>query len=214
MERYLREKEMVIKAGKDMLKNDWTIGTWGNISVKTEDGKYVIITPSGIDYNVITTEMMSVVDMEGNLVSGRKPSIEVPLHMEIYKKREDVLSVVHTHSPYACAFACTRSNIPPVFDEMAQIIGGEIKTAKYALPGSPELADNCAEALGDKMAVLLANHGGVTVGKSLDEALKITSVLEKSLQSYSIAKAIGNPVALSKDDIEMMREFFLNKYGK
>lgn len=214
MEKYLNEKKSIIQAGKDMISNDWTVGTWGNISVRSNDGENVIITPSGVDYNVITTEMMSVADMNGNLISGKKPSIELELHTKIYLNRPDVNAIVHVHSPYTCAFACTRTNIPPVFDEMAQIIGGEVKTAKYAIPGTSELADNCVDALGDKMATLLANHGGVAVGKTLEEALKVTEVLEKSLQSYAIAKSFGTPVVLDDEAVNMMRDFFLNKYGK
>lgn len=214
MERYLKEKESIIKAGKDMVKNNWTVGTWGNISVRSEDGECVIITPSGIDYNIITVEMVSVIDKDGNLLSGNKPSIETPLHLAIYKNRPDVGAVVHVHSPYTSAIACTRTNIPPVFDEMAQILGGGVETAEYALPGSDELANNCVKALGDRMAALLANHGGVAVGKDLDEALKIVEVLEKCLMSYAIAKSFGTPIPLGDDEIMFMRKFFMNHYGK
>lgn len=214
MNNYSEEKELVIEAGKTMISSGLTVGTWGNISIRTSDGKYMIITPSGIDYETITPEMMSIVNMKGELVSGEKPSIESGLHLGIYKKREDVNAVIHTHSIYTCAIAATRMDVPPVFDEMAQIIGGGIKTAKYALPGSQELAQNCVEALGDKMAVLMANHGGVCVGKDLEGAFKITNVLEVSLKSYCLAKSIGNPVVLHDKDVEFMREFFLKKYGK
>lgn len=214
MENYIEEKKMVIEAGKDMLKRSWTVGTWGNISVRTKDKKYMVITPSGVDYEVITPEMMSLVSMDGELISGKKPSIETGLHLEIYKNRQDVNAVVHTHSVYTGAVASTRITVPPILDEMAQIIGGEVKTAEYALPGSKELAHNCKEALGDKMAVLLANHGGVSVGKDLKEAFKITSVLEISLKSYFIAKVIGNPVVLDDKDVNFMRDFFMNSYGK
>ncbi|MCY6370783.1 class II aldolase/adducin family protein [Clostridium ganghwense] len=214
MNNYMEEKRMVIEAGKTMLNSGLTVGTWGNLSVRTADGKYIVITPSGVDYEKITPEMMSLVDMDGKLVSGKKPSIEAGLHLGIYKKREDVNAVIHTHSIYTCAVAATRTDVPAVLDEMAQIVGGGIKTAKYGLPGSQELASNCAEALGDRMAVLLANHGGVCVGKDLKDAFKITNVVEVSLKSYCLAKSIGNPVALDDKDVNFMRDFFLNSYGK
>ncbi|MCY6483412.1 class II aldolase/adducin family protein [Clostridium aestuarii] len=211
---YIEEKKMVIEAGKKMLNSGLTVGTWGNLSVRTKDKKYMVITPSGVDYEKITPEMMSLVDMDENLVSGKKPSIEAGLHLGIYKNREDVNAVIHTHSIYTCTVAATREDVPPVLDEMAQIVGGGIKTAKYGLPGSPELARNCVEALDDRMAVLLANHGGVCVGKDLQDAFKITNVVEVSLKSYCLAKAMGNPVALDDKDVDFMRDFFLNKYGK
>lgn len=214
MENYLKEKNQVIQAGKAMLKEGYTVGTWGNISLRSDDGKYMIITPSGVDYDIITPDMMSVVDMEGNLVSGKKPSIETGLHLAIYKKRPEINAVMHSHSVYTCAIAATREDVPPVLDEMAQIVGGGIQVAEYDLPGSPELAKNCVEALGDKMSVLLANHGGVCVGRNIKEVYKITKVVEVSLQSYCLAKSIGNPVVLSTEQVNFMRNFFLNSYGK
>lgn len=214
MSNYLKEKSEVIKAGQAMLNAGYTVGTWGNISVRSDDGKYIVITPSGIPYEDLTPEIVSVADLEGNLLSGKKPSIETFLHLGIYKKRTEINAVVHTHSVYTCAVAMTRQDVPPILDEMAQIIGGGIRVAKYALPGTMELAANCAEALGDRMAVLLANHGGVCVGKDLNEAFKITKVLEVSLQSYCLGKIIGTPVPLSQEQVEKMRDYFLNDYGK
>lgn len=214
MDNYLKEKNEVIKAGKDMLKEGYTVGTWGNISMRSEDGKYMIITPSGVDYNIITPDMMSVVDMDGNLISGKKPSIETGLHLAIYKKRTEINAIIHSHSIYTCAVAANRQPVPPVLDEMAQIVGGGINVAKYALPGSKELAENCVDALGDKMAVLLANHGGVCVGRDINEAYKITKVVEVCLKSYCIAKSIGNPIELKENEVNFMRDFFLHSYGK
>ncbi|WP_097028170.1 class II aldolase/adducin family protein [Clostridium peptidivorans] len=214
MESYLKEKNEVIQAGKAMLNEGYTVGTWGNISVRSDDGKYMIITPSGVDYEIITPEIMSVVDMEGNLVSGKKPSIETGLHLAIYQNRPEINAIMHSHSIYTCAIAATREEVPPVLDEMAQIVGGGIKVAEYGLPGSQELAENCVKALGDRMAVLLANHGGVCVGRNIKEVYKITKVVEVSLQSYCLAKSIGSPVTLSKDQVDFMRNFFLNAYGK
>lgn len=214
MDNYLKEKELVIQAGKDMLNRGWVVGTWGNISVRTEDGRCMVITPSGVDYDLITPEGMCVIDLDGNLLSGEKPSIEWGLHLKVYQTRKDVGAVVHTHSTYASAIAALRETVPPVFDEMAQIIGGELKTARYALPGSQELAENCVQALEDRMAVLLANHGAVCVGKDLKEAFKVSDVLEKVLQSYILARSIGEPVVLEEREVQMMRDYFNNVYGK
>lgn len=215
MSNYLKEKQMVINAGKNMKHHGLTVGTWGNISVRTKDGKYSVITPSGVDYDTITPEMMCVVDMEGNVIQGsKKPSIETGLHINIYKVREDVNAVVHTHAVYSTAAAANRMEVPPVLDELAQAIGGTVKTAEYGLPGSKELADNCVKALGDKMAVLLANHGAVCVGDDLPAAFKVCDVLEKGLQIYALAKILGEPIILEEDDVKIMRNFFKNSYGK
>ncbi|MFZ7101769.1 MAG: class II aldolase/adducin family protein [Peptococcaceae bacterium] len=214
MEKYSEEKLQVIEAGKQMLRNGWVVGTWGNISIRTEDGKCMVITPSGVDYELITPESMCVIDLKGNLVTGVRPSIESELHLKIYQTRADVNAVIHTHSTYASALAALRITVPPVFDEMAQIIGGEIRTAEYALPGSRELADHCVKTLGNVMAVLLANHGAVCVAENLPGAFKICHVLEKVLESYILARSVGEPVVLKQEDVAFMRDYFTNVYDR
>lgn len=214
MSEYLQAKESVINAGQDMYKNGWVVGTWGNISVRTKDKKHVVITPSGVNYNLITPAQMCVVDLTGNLIEGEKPSIETGLHVQIYQNRNDVNAVIHTHAIFSSAVAVNHMEVPPILDEMAQTIGGTVKTADYGLPGSPQLAANCVKALEDKMAVLLANHGAVCVGKNLTEAFNVCTVLEKSLQTYFYAKILGSPIPLQGKDVLFMRNYFKNSYGK
>ena len=100
-------------------------------------------------------------------------------------------------------------------DEAAQLLGGPCRCAEYALPGSPELAENVVRALGDKnMSCLMANHGAVCLGNDMDTAFRVCTVLEMTAQIYQMVLAIGQPVPLLQEDIDFMRDFVLHRYGQ
>lgn len=211
---YLDERKEVIEIGLEMAKTNLVVGTWGNISRRIDEN-LMAITPSGMDYDSLKPEDIVIVDMKGNVVEGdRKPSIEYIMHMEIYKDRDDINGIVHAHSTYCTAFAAARMGIPACLDDLVQIVGGNVRVAKYALPGTIDLAKNAVKALEERNAVILANHGAVAGGRDLKEALKTALVLEKSAQSAIFAETIGGVVPLRRRDIEAMRDFYLNEYGQ
>ncbi|MBC7323873.1 MAG: class II aldolase/adducin family protein, partial [Moorella sp. (in: Bacteria)] len=144
--------------GRRLVEERLVVGTWGNISIREDDGQLFVITPSGMPYECIKPEDTVIVNFAGEVVEGdRKPSTETPLHSAIYQARPDVGAVVHTHSTYAGACAVARVPLPPITEDLVQIAGGGVDVAEYALPGSTQLAENALRALGDKNAVLLAN---------------------------------------------------------
>ena len=203
----------IIEYGKAIKKSGLVIGTWGNISMKVE--KKIVITPSGIDYDKLNIENMVVCDMEGNVLEGsKKPSSELSTHIAIYSHRNDVNAIIHTHSIYATAFAAARKNIPAVTEEAAMILGGEIPCAKYAFPGSSELAENVLEVLLNKNAVLLANHGAIGMGRTLEEAFLVCKILEKSARVYLLSMQIGIPKPLAIEEVEKLHNVFINDYSK
>ena len=122
--------------------------------------------------------------------------------------------MVHTHSTYALMMATARKPIPPVCDDQVQILGGDIRVADYALPGTPEMAKTVAESLRGSGGALIPNHGAVTIGRTLDEALLASLILEKTAQVYIGTLALGGPVELDRADIDTMHDFFKNKYGQ
>lgn len=206
-------KEQIIAIGKKMLEEKLVASTWGNISVRFNNLVYA--TPSGMEYDSLKLEDIVGLDFLGNIVEGyRKPTTESSMHLQIYKSREDVGAIVHTHSLYASAYAVVRKEIPPLLEDMAQVVGGQVPVADYALPGSDELAENAVQALGDKGAVLLANHGLVGVGSNLQEAYKACVLVEKTAQIAIAAKIIGEPIKLADQDIQWMRDIYLTKYGQ
>jgi L-fuculose-phosphate aldolase len=136
------------------------------------------------------------------------------LHLKIYRARQDVNAIVHTHPIYSQVFAVLREPIPPIIDEAAQLMGGPVPCAAYALPGSPELARNCVEALGKGWACLMANHGAICVGADMDGAFKISIVLEMTAHIYQLARSIGKPVYLEDDLVAAMHDYAYNRYGQ
>lgn len=209
-------KRAVVETGQRILTSGLVVGTWGNVSARVPgEPELVAITPSGMDYMALTEEDIVLLDLSGNLVEGRrKPSIEVPLHLAVYQARPEVNGVVHVHSVYATAWAAARQTVPGALEDLVQIVGGEVRVSRYALPGTRELAQYAVEALENRMAALLANHGLIALGRDLPEALKTCQVVEKAAQALLYAKLLGGWVELSRQDIAAMREFFLHSYGQ
>lgn len=209
-------REVIVKAGKKLIHEGFTVETWGNISVRDGEG-LVYITPSGMDYESCTADDIVVMTIDKTIVSGaRKPSIETDLHLEVYKARPEVKAIVHTHPVYSTVFGCMGERIPMLMDEAAQALGEEVRTAAYALPGTPELAYNCVKALGDKAnACLLQSHGAVCVGCDIKNAFKVAKVLEMTAEIYYRIRAIGGSfIPISDENICAMQDFVACKYGQ
>ena len=208
-------KRFLIDACLRMVKSGLTVETWGNISVRDPETGYVYLTPSGMPYDTIVEDDIVVMDIDGNRIEGeRKPTIEHAMHLGIMKNRPDVNAIVHTHPVYSQVFALLHEDIPPVIDEAAQTLGN-VKVTEYALPGSPEMAQNAIDAIGaEGSACLLANHGAVAVGKDMDTAFKVCTVLEMTAQIYYMARCIGKPMPIDAEKIAFMKEFVSKSYGQ
>lgn len=215
MVKYEELRREVIQTGINMLQTHLVAGTWGNISVRIPEEKLMAITPSGVDYEIIKPEDIVIIDFDGNIIDGdKKPSIELGLHLEVYKNRLNVNAIVHTHSEYCTAFAMARKPVPAAAEDLVQIVGGDVRVSRYALPGSKELGEAAIEAMEERNAVILANHGCLGVAKDLKEALKVVTIVEKSAKAAIFANLLGGVVKLNESDIDFMRDFYLNKYGQ
>lgn len=211
----LKEREAVLNCAREIYKSGMVTGTWGNVSARVENRELMVITPSGMDYNLLEPPDMVLLDFAGQVVEGQyRPSIEAPMHLSIYHERPEVNAVVHVHSPYAVAFAVARHNIPVILEETAQVVGHEIEVAAYAHCGTRLLADNVLKALGtDKKVVLLANHGLVALGKDMAEALKICYIVEKTAMIALNARILGPVHVLAADDVAILNQSF-KSYGQ
>lgn len=208
-------KRFLIDACLRMIGSGLTVETWGNISVRDPETGYVYLTPSGMPYDTLVEDDIVVMDIDGNRIEGeRKPTIEHAMHLGIMRNRPDVNAVVHTHPVYSQVFALLHENIPPVIDEAAQILGDEVRVTEYALPGSPEMAENAIKTLGNDAACLLANHGAVAVGKDMDAAFRVCTILEMTSQIYYMARCIGEPKHIDADKVAFMKDFVANHYGQ
>jgi L-fuculose-phosphate aldolase len=181
-------KQDIIEITQKLVQNRLVSGTSGNVSLrlKNEQGEdYVAITPSSYPYDRLEIANIAVVDMNGKQIEGNiSPSIELSLHLEIYRRRNNVNSVIHTHSIYATAMAVAGLNIPPVLDDQIVYLGGEIEVSEHALPGSNDMVKNVVAALGNKNAVLMAHHGALATGNSLNEAWDNCLLLERLAKIY------------------------------
>ena len=205
-------KETVLWAVNRLYHDRLVVGTWGNVSAR--EGNRCWITPSGMAYESLTVSDLVCLDLMSGETRGRwKPSSEWRLHAALYRHRSDFQAVVHTHSTYATAFAVARKSIPAAVEDLAQAVGGSVEVAEYALPGTEELAANALQALGKKNAVLLANHGLVAAAETMEEALKISLLVEKTARIVLLAHSLGSVTLLSREDIEKMRHFYLWSYG-
>lgn len=210
-----RLREQVARAGVKMAQAGLVVGTWGNVSSRVSREDLVVITPSGMPYDSLQPPDIVVVDLKGNVVDGeRRPSMELGLHLAIYHARPDVRAVMHTHSVFASAMAVARLPIPAIVEDVAQIVGGAVPVADYAPAGSRELAERAVAALGQRNAVLLANHGLVGVGADLEEAFNVCQIVEKAAQVYLWASLAGTPVALDETQIATLRREYITSYGQ
>ena len=210
-------KQILIESGRKMLGKGLTVETWGNISLRDPQTGKVYLTPSGMDYSKLIEEDVVVFDADGYQIEGvRKPSIEKEMHLGIMAKRPDVNAVIHTHPVYSQVFAVLGMPIPAIIDESAQVFGGEVPVAKYGLPGSMELAEHVIQALGvENNACLMANHGAVCVGGTMDMAFRCCTVLEMTAQIYQLCLQIGKPNLIEPELIAVMKnlakDYFHNK---
>ncbi|CAK7028512.1 MAG: 5-deoxy-D-ribulose 1-phosphate aldolase [Desulfovibrio sp.] len=194
----------VLLGCKTICAKGYVLGTAGNISARAGDALFVI-TPTSRPYETLTADDLVVADMEGNIVEGRhKPSMEFTMHLGIYRRRPDTRAVVHTHSKYATAASAMRgvTHVPIIDIETAMYIGGDIRVAPFAPPGSADLAKNAVNALGDRAGVILEGHGAIAVGKTMNAAMVASDNVERACEIYLIVKAAGEVKELPQGPLE------------
>ncbi|WP_374123746.1 L-fuculose-phosphate aldolase [Leptotrichia hongkongensis] len=208
-----KEREQVIEYSLKLLSEGLTNGTAGNVSIFNRKKGLVAISPTGVNYSELTPEMISVVDLNGKLIEGLKPSSELEMHMILYRNREDVNAVIHTHPVYTTVLACLREDLPAI-DYMIAVTGAtKVRCAEYASYGTKELAENAYKAMGSSLAVILANHGLTTAGKDIANAFNITVQVEYISNLYIKARNIGEPIILPDNEMNSMLERF-KTYGQ
>jgi L-fuculose-phosphate aldolase len=199
----------VVAFARRMRADQLVVGTAGNVSVRLPDRETVAITPTSLAYEEMQPEDVPVIDLHGAVVlPGRTPSTERALHLAIYRARPDVGAIFHTHSLYSSVLAALHVPLPPITEEVVHHVGGQVDVAQYAPSQSPELSANAVVALGDKAAVLLANHGNVCCEADLASAYHICQLIERAAQIYILARLTGTPVPLPSEVIAKERLAF------
>lgn len=214
MEQINKLKEEIIKGGERLLKEGLVARTWGNISLRVDD-TYMLITPSGRPYEELSVDDIVLVDYHTAKYEGSiKPSSEKDLHCEIYKTRKNIMAVIHTHQMNASTVAAAQREVPPILDDMTQIIGPTVRVAEYALPSTRKITKKTVKALKGRNAALMANHGAVCVGRDLDEAFVVCQVLEKACKAFIEAEFLGGAKSINKFEAHLMHQIYLKKYSK
>lgn len=200
------EREKIVIYGQKLLTSGLTKGTGGNISIFNREKGLVAISPSGLDYFEVTAEDVVVIDLEGQVVEGkRKPSSEHSMHSIFYQKRSDVTAVVHTHSPFSTTLATLGWELPPTVYLIA-VAGRNVRCAEYATFGTQELAVNAFNACQDRQACFLANHGLLALGSSVEQAFSVAENIEHCAEIHYRSKCVGEPRELTNIQLDEMLE--------
>jgi L-ribulose-5-phosphate 4-epimerase len=210
-------RQLVCDLHAELPRAGLVVWTSGNVSARVPGTDTMVIKPSGLAYEELTPESMVVVGLDGSPVGrGLSPSSDTAAHAYIYRAMPDVGGVVHTHSPYATAWAAAGRAIPCVLTAMADEFGGEIPIAPFARIGDDEIGRLVAETLTGhrSAAVLLKNHGVFTIGRTPRDAVKAAVMCEDAARTVALALAIGAPDDIPADDVTALHDRYQNVYGQ
>lgn len=189
-----KAKEEVLWGCRLMVERGYLLGTVGNLSARADGTDMVVITPTSLPYDTMTEEDLVVVNLNGEIVSGKhQPSIECSMHLGVYRARPELRALVHTHSKYATTVSLIKElDIMPAIDtEQSLYLGGDINIVPFAFPGSKELAEYVKEGIGTNAGLLMANHGALGVGISMKDAVIASDIIERNSEMYLLLKAGG-----------------------
>ncbi len=208
-------REEVWRMNLELPKNRLVSMTSGNVSGRDKKTNYVVIKPSGVSYEDLKPSHMVVVDLEGKIIEGSlKPSVDTPTHLYIYRHRDDVNGIVHTHSNYATSFAALGKSIPVYLTAMADEFGGSIPVGAYAKIGGEEIGEEIINSIGDSPAILMKNHGVFTIGPSAKAALKTAVMLEDIAKTVFLALLRGTPDEIPPEEVKRAHRRYKEKYGQ
>lgn len=199
----------------ELPKNNLVKWTGGNVSARDAKSGWVLIKPSGIRYEQLQPEQFILLDLDGKVIEGDlKPSSDTLTHLYIYRHRPDVGGIVHTHSPYATAFAAVNKPIPCCLTAIADEFGGAIPVGGFALIGNEEIGKRVLEAIGASSAVLLKQHGVFTIGKDAEAAVKSAVMVEDIARTVWLAMQIGEVEDIPPDQVARLYDRYQNIYGQ
>ncbi len=201
----------LIAAAQEMARRGLAQGTSGNLSSRVEGG--VLITPSAIPYGELRPDMIPLLREDGSFEGAYRPSSEWRFHLDILVSRPEIGGVVHHHAPYTTALAMARREIPACHYMIARFGGAPVRCAGYALFGTAELSELVVDALKDRTACLMANHGGLALGTTVAAALGAATELEALAQHYALSLSVGGPILLSEAEVAAAITQFATAYG-
>jgi L-ribulose-5-phosphate 4-epimerase len=210
-------RQTVATLHSELTKYGLVAWTAGNVSARVPGADLMVIKPSGVSYDELTAAAMIVCDLDGQVVEGDlAPSSDTAAHAYVYRAMAEIGGVVHTHSPYACAWAARNEPIPCVLTAMADEFGGEIPVGPFALIGNDDIGKGIVETLSGHRspAVLMRNHGVFTIGPDAKAAVQAAVMCEDVARSVHLARQLGEPVSIEPADIDRLYDRYQNAYGQ
>jgi len=189
--RHLELREELCRALRRLADGGLVLGAAGNASARA--GDLVAVSPSRLWYDTLRPEDVCLVEVDGTLVEGPTPSVELPMHLAVLAARPEVGAVVHTHSPYTTALSRIVDEIPVVEPEQAEHVGGALPVARPAASGEAELGEAVLEAAGGRWAAVVRDHGPVCFGRDLDGALACAFAIEENARIFALARLLDSP---------------------
>jgi len=214
-------RERVAALHAELVRYGLVVWTAGNVSERVSGTDHFVIKPSGVDYEDLTPQNMILCDLDGHPVPGtpgsdRSPSSDTAAHAYVYRELGRVGGVVHTHSPYATAWAARREPIPCVITAMADEFGGDIPVGPFAIIGDDSIGRGIVATLEHhrSRAVLMANHGVFTIGKDARDAVKAAVMCEDVARTVHLSRQLGTPVPIEPTAINALFDRYQNVYGQ
>ncbi|NMB54578.1 MAG: hypothetical protein GYA15_07730 [Leptolinea sp.] len=204
----------VWKCNLELTKYKLVVMTSGNVSGRDPETGYVVIKPSGYTYEKLTPEDMVIVDLDGKVIEGHlRPSTDTETHLYVYAHRPDICGMVHTHSTYASTYAVLGEPIPAVLTTIG-MIGGEVPLGGFVPIGGKEIGEEIVAKIGDRLAIVMQNHGVFTIGKDAFQATKMAVEVEEIAKITYFASLRGKPIPLSENSLKRMVELYREEYGQ
>lgn len=208
-------REELLRLHLELPRNRLVVWTGGNVSARDRESGLVLIKPSGVRYEELRPEHFVVLTLEGEVVEGElAPSSDTASHLYIYRHRPDIGGIVHTHSPYATAFAALGRPIPVCLTAIADEFGGPIPCAGFALIGGEEIGREVVEHIGTSPAVLLKQHGVFTVGPTPEAAVKAAVMVEDVARTVWLAMQLGEPEEIPPELVARLHKRYTEVYGQ
>lgn len=212
-------REEIVAAGLEALRRGIVHGTAGNFSIRDRESGLIAISPSGMPYPTITPADVVIVDVDANVVDGhRKPSSETPMHTMILKEHPRIGAIVHTHAHYSTVVGTIRDCLPPILTEVCCVVGERVPVTRYGVTALPDIGYSILESMtGETRAVLMKNHGLISFGDTIDEAMLISEIVEEGARVYVHALAANGgrePALVPAELIPGMRDRFFASYGQ
>ena len=211
------ERTAVVQAAQQLLRLGLVAATSGNVSMRLEGDEkegLIAVTPAGTDYQTMTPEDIVVVDYDVDVIEGETvPSSESLTHVAVYKARSDISAVIHTHSIYASVLAVAGVPLPPILDELVAYLGGPVEVAEYGFPSTDDLGEKAIQAMGERNAVFIRNHGVLAAGRDMPDALRACELVERAAQIYIQARALGSVRTLPSEVVETEINIFRMRQG-